>query len=169
MKKTMITIAGILILFSAIMQNSFAQKEAPTSLAAALVMKLAGFNSKIKGDVSIYVIGSNALADELKKGIGKNIGGGVLKEVKSGDDVPSSKPSIVFIANAGKAGAAVGYCKKNKVMSVTNIPTLASKGVSLSIGVGDDGKPKIILNVTASADEGADWNQAIMKVAETIK
>jgi hypothetical protein len=39
----------------------------------------------------------------------------------------------------------------------------------LGIGVNDDDKPKIILNLTASAAEGLYWNAAIMKFATTIK
>lgn len=140
--------------------------EAPAPIAAALLVKVIGFEKNISAsDISIYVFGSGDIANELKKVIGQ----ANIKNVQSGNRLPSSKPSILFVANDGKVDAATKYTQDNKVLSATNIPDLVSKGVTLGFGVGNDNKPKILLNVTSSAKEGLDWNPAIMKVAQIIK
>lgn len=164
----------LLILFTAVIILGFvsdltAQREAPAPVAAALAIKLMGFNNKLKGDITVYVVGDQNIAQEMKKGVGKSIGAATLINVEVGDELPKSKPNIIFVCSVAKSQACIDYARKNKIMSVTGIPDLANKGVSLGIGVGDDGKPKILLNLSASAEEGIDWNPAIMKVAQTIK
>ena len=141
-------------------------KEAPAPIAAALLVKVIGFEKNISaGDITIFVLGSGDITNELKKVIGQ----AKIKSVQSGNSLPSSKPSILFVADNGKADAAMKYTQENKVLSATNMPDLVSKGVSLGFGVGADNKPKILLNVTSSAKESLDWNPAIMKVAQIIK
>ena len=159
-----IWIIGIIFFLSA--QSHGQTKEAPASITAALLVKVIGFEKNISaGDILIYVLGSNDLYSELKKLIGQ----ANIKAVQSGNSLPSSKPSILFIADESKVDEVSKYTQENKVLSATNIPDLVSKGVTLGFGVGDDNKPKILLNVTSSAKEGLDWNPAIMKVAQVIK
>ncbi len=165
--KRVLVLAVILVFAAA--NFSYAQKESPASVAAALTLKLAGFNNKLSGSVKIFVVGNDALAAELKKGEGKPLGKAKLEAVDAGGDVPSAKYDIIVCGASGKVGAVSSYAKKNKILSVTNIPSIMQKGISLGIGVGDDNKPKIMLNLTQSSDEGIDWNPAIMKVAETVK
>jgi hypothetical protein len=140
--------------------------EAPAPIAAALLVKVIGFEKNISaGEITIYVLGSNDISNELKKVIGQ----ANIKTVQSGNSLPSSKPSILFVADNGKDDMATKYTQENKVLSATNIPDLVSKGVTLGFGVGSDNKPKILLNVNSSAKEGLDWNPAIMKVAQIVK
>jgi hypothetical protein len=140
--------------------------EAPAPIAAALLVKVIGFEKNISaGEITIYVLGSNDISNELKKVIGQ----ANIKTVQSGNSIPSSKPSILFVADNGKDDMATKYTQENKVLSATNIPDLVSKGVTLGFGVGSDNKPKILLNVNSSAKEGLDWNPAIMKVAQIVK
>jgi hypothetical protein len=158
----------ILVLVVCVSVN-YAQKESPANIAAALTLKLAGFDSKLSGDVKIFVVGNENVAKELKKGVGNAIGGGNLSAVDFGDDIPGSKYSIIFCGITAKLTDVKKYSRQNKALSVTNIPELVSKGITLGIGIGDDNKPKILLNLSSSIDEGVEWNPAIMKVAETIK
>lgn len=165
MKKLIFLILTAFILNSL---NAFSQKEAPAAIAAALTLKLAGFNKNLSGDVTIYVLGDATVASELKKGVGKPIGGGKLVKVETGDAIPSGKPAILYIGSVSKSQDAINYARSNKIMTITGIPSIVNQGASLGIGVGDDGKPKILLNLSGSAEEGIDWNPAIMKVAQTI-
>ncbi len=167
MKKTIITLVFVLITICN--YDGFAQKESSASVAAALTLKLVGFNSKLSGGIKIYVVGNDALANEMKKGIGKPIGKATLESVDGGNDIPSGKYQVIVCGSTAKVSAVSKYAKSNKILSITNIPSLLSKGISLGIGVGDDNKPKIMLNLTQSNEEGIDWNPAIMKVAETTK
>ncbi len=164
-----VTLFSVFAFVAILFATALAQKPAPANVAAALTVKIAGFNKNITGDVSIYVVGNDAIAAELKKAIGKKIGGGTLKSVTSGSGAPATKPSIIFISSAGSVAAITKYSRANKVLTVSNDPGIVSDGATLGVVVGDDGKPKILLNLTSSVEEGVDWNPAIMKVAQTIK
>jgi acylphosphatase len=168
MKKN-VTLISLFAFVALLFATALAQKPAPANVAAALTVKIAGFNKNLSGDITIYVVGNDDIASELKKAVGKPLGGGTLKSVTTGSGAPSSKPSIIFISNAGAVGAITKYSRANKVLTVTNDPGIVSDGATLGVVVGDDGKPKILLNLTSSVEEGVDWNPAIMKVAQTIK
>ena len=157
---------GIVFLFS-LNNPLFAQvKDVPAPIAAALFVKVIGFEKNISNaEITIYVLGSSELALELKKAIGQ----ANIKNVLSGNNLPTTKPSVIFIADESKMAAAIEYTRKNKILSVTNIPDLVAKGITLGFGIGADNKPKILLNLNSSVEEGLDWNPAIMKVAQIIK
>lgn len=161
-------IIGLFIIIG-IMGTVAAVEKSPAKVASALTIKLSAFEKGISGDIVIYVMGEPDVATELKAAIGSEIGTGKLKEVKSGDGLPSEKPSILFVGEKANVGEAIGYTRGNKVLSVSGNPALITEGVSLGFGLGDDGKPKIFLNITASKEEGLDWNPAIMKIATIVQ
>jgi hypothetical protein len=143
---------------------------APVPLQAALFLKLLAFDKNIAsgGTVTIYVIGAPEFAAEMKKTEGKPVGTATLGKVIEGDGVPSEKPSVIYIGTDAKLSEILVYTKSNKILSITGNPTLVSKDVSLVVGI-SEAKPKIMLNLTSSKDEGIDWNPAILKVAATMK
>jgi YfiR/HmsC-like len=146
-------------------------KAAPAKAAAALVVKLASFEKKVSGsgDVTIYVMGAPNVAAEIKKAIGKKMGGASLKSVEEGAGLPGSVPNILYIGGAAEVQAGITYTQKEKILSVSGLPDLASKGVTLTFGIKSDGKPEVTLNLTSSKEEDLNWNPAIMKIAKTIK
>jgi hypothetical protein len=148
-----------------------AQKNAPANIAAALTYKVIKYEKNIEssGEISIYVLGAADIQSELKKGIDKQIGSSILKSVDGGDGLPASKPSVLFVGSESSLNAALDYSREHKVLTVTNIPGLVALGATLGIGIGDDGKPCILINLTSSVEENLNWNAAIMKVAKTIK
>jgi YfiR/HmsC-like len=152
--------------------NTSYSSEAPPKIAAALISKLLVLEKSLMskdGDMVIYVIGSKKLADALKKSEGKKLGKRTLGKVVYSDVLPNEKPDVLCISTESVLTGAIEYTRKEKVLSITNKSKLVAKGVSLGIGIGDNGKPKILLNVTASGEEGLDWNPAIMKIAKTTK
>lgn len=168
MNKFTIAIVMIILFFTA--NSVFSQvSNCPAKPAAALALKTVGFNTSLPDNVTIYVLGSSELADELRKNIGKALGNSKLAKVESGDDLPGSKPSILFIASTSKAKQAIAYCKNNKIMSVTNIPNLVASGVSIGYGVNKEGKSAILLNLTATSQEDGSWSPALVKISEIIK
>jgi hypothetical protein len=170
--KTRITIACVLCLMALVVMPSLGQaKEAPPNVIAALIVKLAALEKNISGagDVSVYVLGSADVAAELKKLSGEKIGGATLSAVMEGAGMPGVKPHILYIGDGTKLGAATSYTQSNKALSVSGVPGSAEKGASLGLEIGDDGKPKITLNLTSSKAEGLDWNPAIMKIVQTTK
>lgn len=146
--------------------------ETPPNISAALIVKLAALEKNIssrEGNLSIYVLGAPKVAAELSKLAGRNIGKAVLKNILQGESLPAEKPDLLYIGNASLVNNAITYTRSNKILSVTGIPELVEKGITLGIGVGEDGKPKIILNLSSTLLEGLDWNPAILKFAKTIK
>lgn len=160
----------LLVLLSAVSSAQVA--DAPANVAAALTVKLVGFAENLSEtgkEITIHVIGAPDVAAELEKGIGKPVGKATLKGVTSGSGMPASVPTVLFIGDASKLADGIAYTQSNKILSITSKPDLVSKGSTLGVGVGEDGKPKILLNLTSSNEEGINWNPAIMKVAQTIK
>lgn len=143
---------------------------APAPLQAALFLKLLAFDKNIAsgGTITIYVVGATEFAAEMKKTEGKPVGTATLGKVIEGDGVPSEKPSVIYIGTEAKLSDILAYTKANKILSITGNPSLVSKNVSLLVGI-SEGKPKIMLNLSSSKDEGIDWNPAILKVAATMK
>jgi hypothetical protein len=143
---------------------------APAPLQAALFLKLLAFDKNIasSGSVTIYVIGAPEFAVEMKKTEGKPVGTATLGKVIEGDGVPAEKPSVIYIGSDAKLSEIIAYTKSNKILSITGNPALVSKDVSLIVGISES-KPKIMLNLSSSKDEGIDWNPAILKVAATMK
>lgn len=145
--------------------------EAPPKVIAALLIKLIPFEKNISGssqDITIFVLGAPAVANELQAGVGKSLGKAKLARIDQGDELPAEKPAVLYVGDPAKVSEATQYSRTNKILSITGIPELVNKGVSLGIGV-EGGKPKILLNLSTSVSEGLDWNPAIMKVATTIK
>jgi hypothetical protein len=144
--------------------------EAPVTLQAALFLKLLPFDKNIvsTGAVTIYVANAPEFAAEMKKAEGKLVGSAVISKVIDGKGVPTEKPSVLYIGSESGLKELVAYTKENKVLSISGKPDLSSKDISLFVGISNE-KPKILLNLSASKDEGIDWNPAILKVAATIK
>lgn len=143
--------------------------EAPVALQAALFLKLLPFDKNIisTGAVTIYVANAPEFAAEMKKAEGKLIGSAALSKVIDGKGVPAEKPSVIYIGSEAVLKELGSYTKENKILSITGKPELVSKDVSLIVGVSNE-KPKILLNLSSSKEEGIEWNPAILKVAGTI-
>ena len=166
------SISTIAVLFVMAFSGYAQMKDAPANVAAALLIKVAAYErniSKTAQEISIYVLGDASVAMELEKGVGKSIGQATVRRIQSGDQLPSVKPTILFIADESQLKEALDYSFTNHVMSVTSKPRLVLSGVALGLAIGDNGKPKIMVNIEASEKEGLDWKADIFKVAKTIK
>lgn len=161
----------VLLLFLIGSQSSAQIKDAPPNIVAALIVKAIGFEKNIMngGDIYIYILDAPDVAAELKKGIGMSIGKSTLKGVESGKMLPNQKPSVIYFDDASRLNTVVKYTSENKVLSATGHPDLIEKGITLGFGIGEDNKPKILLNLNASVREGLNWNPALLKIAKTVK
>lgn len=146
-------------------------QDAPADVTAAMLIKVIAFETHIanKGEISIYILDAPAVADELQSGVEKPIGKSILKSIQSGNKLPEHPPTLLYIGDPDHLETAIQYTQKNKILSVTGKPDLVKKGVALGFGVGSDGKPKILLNLSSSVKESLDWNPAILKIAKTIR
>ena len=145
--------------------------QAPPEEVARYTLKLAGLEKRISslGDVSIYVMNSKSMGDLFISKKSEKIGKSQLSTVMVSDDVPGFKVTILFIGAEANVEAAIAYARNNKVMTVTSLPELVERGITLGVGVDDTGKMQVLLNMTASKAEGLDWSPAIMKIAKVIQ
>jgi hypothetical protein len=141
----------------------------PASVQAALIIKLIGFEKKISaaGEVTIFVMGSPEVAAELEKKIGRKIGKSKLANVVAASGAPPDGAHAIYIAGQAQLQEGIGFARSKKILSITGDSSLIDQGVTLGLGV-EGGKPKFILNLSASKDEGLEWRPAILKIASTI-
>ncbi len=141
--------------------------KAPEAIQAALFVKLLSFHQGLGEDISVYVMDAPAFAKNLKELVGEPIGKGKLSIVETGEALPGSTPSALYLGSANQLDAALTYTRAKGVLSITGSPELVPKGVSLGVGV-SGGKPQILLNISSSKAEGVDWSHAILKVSTTF-
>ncbi|MEE4356127.1 MAG: YfiR/HmsC family protein [Desulfococcaceae bacterium] len=169
MKKTVYC----LLLFMAVFYSpafSAEYQKAPLDIQVTLFSKLFLFNNHfIRGEeITVYVLDSPEFAAEFRKSVGKKIGKAEITSVQEGKELPSEKPSVIYLGNPDKTDALVRYTRSHKVLSITGHPSLIAKGITLGVGVYGQ-KPKILFNPLSSEKEGMDWNPVILKIVEMIK
>ena len=148
-----------------------ASERVPAKIQALLIAKLLVFNKGISdgGHISIYVIGAPEFAAEMKKAVGKKIGKSRLVAISEGTSLPSSwKPSAIYLGDASKVEEVIAYTRSNKLLSITGISELVSKGVTLGLGVSDK-RPKILLNLLSSKKEDISWHPTMFKISTIVK
>jgi len=143
---------------------------APPKLQAGLFLKLLAFNKGLAsgGDISIYVMGSPEFAAAMRTGIGKTVGKARIRSVTEGNSLPTDKPEVIYVGSASMTDTVIKYTRANHIISITGRPDQVEKGVTLGVGV-LAGKPRILLNLWSSKEEGIDWNPAILKISTIIK
>jgi hypothetical protein len=143
---------------------------APPKLQAGLFVKLLAFNKGLAsgGDISIHVMGSPEFAAAMKAGIGKAVGQARISAITEGNSLPTEKPEVIYVGSASMTDTVVEYTRANHIMSITGRPDQVEKGVTLGVGV-LAGKPRILLNLWSSREEGIDWNPAVLKISTVIK
>lgn len=146
-------------------------KQAPNDVAVALLVKVLSFEKRlsITDEITIFVMDNHELAQAFLEAKGQKIGRGTIAEIITGSQLPRRKPSIICIGANVNIDDVKKYTRENEVMSITILPDMVDEGVSLGVGVGEDNKPKILLNLSASKEEGLEWNTAIMKSAKVVK
>lgn len=119
--------------------------------------------------VDLYVLGDDQIADVLSKYVGQYLGSTQLENIRKGSELPATTPHILFLANPRYLNETVSYCQENQVLSITNLPRLVKKGISLGIGIDANGKLGLVMNPKATRAEGKNWNPAIMKIVKVVK
>ena len=167
-KRVLITII-VVILSTQIFAGDI--KQASNDVAVSLLVKVLSFEKRlsITDEITVFVLDNHELAQAWLSVRGQKIGGGTVTEIITGSKLPRRKPTIVCIGAAVNVSEVTDYTRGNQVMSITVFPEMVDEGVSLGVGVGDDNKPKIFVNLSASKEEGLEWNTAIMKSAKVVK
>ncbi len=118
------------------------------------------YNKKIiqQETFSIYIYGNNELADNFKYYNGQPVGSSVLNEIKSGNTLPETPPSVLIISgDSGNFDEIIQYGKDNNILTITDKPELLKKGITIGIGqYADD--VKILLNTRGVYGSDDSWN-----------
>lgn len=159
-----IVLAGLMFL-GVFATPSFAQSP-PPELQAALFSKLLAYYTNL-GDAPfiIHVVGAPDVAAALRKIKGAAVGKATLQDVSEGDGPPTNGAKVIYVGKSAKAITAYSYA--NHVLTITGDEKIVSEGVTLGVKI-EAGKPKILLNLSATKAEDINWNPAILKVASTI-
>jgi hypothetical protein len=169
MKKLFVSTVVILIF----MTSLFAQyKPAPADQVSQMVSMACVFEKNIstQTECNIYVYNNDDIQKAIASFKGQKLGNATLKSLESGNTVPVNKPDIILIGDKRNFAEILAYCNDNDVLSLTNIPELVKKGVTLGMGVEvSSGTPKLLINPTGVAEQGKNFNPAIMKMAKVFK
>ncbi|MCP4109349.1 MAG: YfiR family protein [Desulfobacteraceae bacterium] len=170
--KESLCVIVVLFIIMAASLPAFAKsrRQVPINVQVTLFTRLLYFHNGISngGNITICVIGSSEFAREMKKKIGTKIGTSKLAEVRESNDIPTEKPSVIYLNDPGMLEKVIQYTRKNKVLSISGKERVLLGGITLGI-VDNNRKPKIMLNLSSSVEEGVDWNHAILKVASSFK
>lgn len=141
----------------------------PKKVQVALFSKIIGFNKNLSGDVTVYVMGDSEFAKLFKKKAeGKKSGKAKIKNVVSGDALPTNKPTIIYLGKDVSPADVLAYTAKEGVMSITGTPKFVAEGVSLGLKL-QKGKPKILVGLKGTKAEGIKWNPTILKLGLKVK
>lgn len=143
--------------------------EAPMNIQAALVIKLLAYNTNVNqgDDLVVYVIGAPKFAQTMKPAIGRAIGNSKLSDVVVLERPPQLAPTaaaVLYVGDPAQLDNALAYCRKHQILSITGLPALMDKGVTLRVGV-EQKKPAILLSTALSQKEGVKWDKKVFLIA----
>ncbi|HEY5947061.1 MAG TPA: YfiR family protein [Kofleriaceae bacterium] len=165
----------------------------PAKNQALLLLRILAYDHKLADRVdnkrvTIYVVHKTGATDSEQPA---NDMVGVLREIAKSTKLAGNTIQVVklaynkdtFDADVGKLKAAALYVSpslgdslagitavtaKRKLLTFTGIADYVGAGVSIGFA-NDNGKPAISVNLTASKNEGADLDVALLRVAKIVK
>jgi hypothetical protein len=145
---------------------------APSSIQSALLVKLLAMNKALSqgGNVTVLVLGSHDVAMAMKTGVGMSIGASKLTDVAVITEVPIKPPqgpTAFYVGDPNKVAECTDYCRKHKIQTMTGLPDLVGKGVTIIVGIHNK-KPKILIDLENAKKEGIEFDPAILKIATEI-
>lgn len=145
--------------------------KAPANIQVALFTKLLALNKKINsgGEVKLYVVGNPQFAAAMKPVVGRKMGKSIFKSVQEGPVPTEAMPDVrvIYVGDPKQWEAIQAYCRKHKILSITGLPELEGKGVTLSVGIAKK-KPRVVLDMAAVKAEEAEFESKILGVATLI-
>ena len=162
------TIAALFFLGATVLPMR-AERPLPHKLTAAILVKLIEFEKRAESDksLSIHVVGDSILAGVLREMIGAKSGRRVLGTVTEGDALPESQVDVVLVAKSDNLESILDQARARGIMSASNSRRLAEDGISISI-FDDEGMPGVMLNRSASKQEGLTWQPEILEIARVL-
>lgn len=131
-------------------------------------------NIQLQENADIYVLGDDAVAKELKKLEGWQVGNLVISSVRSGDTLPATKPTVIVCGDIKDVELVRSYCQDNNVLSIGTSPESWEKGLSLSLYQKNSDSQtslsgiKLLLNLDASTEENVYWEPSVSMLSDNL-
>ena len=147
------------------------------ALASKIILKVLLFDEdieqKTQNHVVVGVIGSDAAYEAFLSLKGQKIDQGrdlVVSEVVLYEKIPgaSERPTVLFVGSGANPQEILSFTRSNKVLSATNVASFVHQGVTVGVTV-QNSRPRVLLNLVGSEEEGMNWNPKILKIARIIK
>jgi hypothetical protein len=81
---------------------------------------------------------------------------------------PLQALTALFVGADADLDRVTRYTRARAVLSVTNLPELVEKGVTLGVGL-ENNRPKVLLNLTGSEREKLRWDPKILKISRVYR
>ncbi len=157
----------------------------PPKLQTVLFLKILSYDRVIKSDIKIGVLySSNTKSISVKNEIVSSFKS--LSEQKIGDvhfsvtevslgelsSLRSKDISVLYITPENKSNMEMitKAARSAGIMTITGVPSYVEDSfISVGIGVKENKKPEIIVNLSSSKAEGRDFSAQLLKLAKVIK
>ena len=107
---------------------------------------------------SLYIIGNPDLAKNFSFYKGQPVGSTILEDIQEGEKLPEVPPTVMIISKGVKnIGDIIKYCEENNILTITDIPKLLQKGVTVGVGT-YSGELKLLLNTKGVKGSIEYWN-----------
>lgn len=169
-----VLLACALVLTSA---SSAAADDIDAGLASKIILKILlmdkDLESKTKNKIVVGVIGSDSAYKAFSSLKGQLIDQSrafVVEKVIRYSAPPDNgqHPTLIFVGSTADPEAVLSFTRSRKILSATNVPSFVEKGVTVGVTV-ENNRPRVLLNLVGSEQEGLNWNPKILKIAKTVR
>jgi hypothetical protein len=151
-------------------------EELELDLASKVLLKVIlldqDLQAKCGGKLVIGVVGSAAGLEAFSRLKGTAIDESrtvELAEIVAVESLPPPRRlTALFVGDQADLERVMRYTRSNSVLSVTNLPALVEKGVTLGVGL-ENNRPKVLLNLTGSEREKLRWDTKILKISRLYR
>jgi len=169
LKYSYVTLIKIGFFLGLILQWSIANAALPPKVEANLILKVLNFNKSITpgSNITVHVIGNDAIGQALQKLSGRRVGKAKLGDVTFSGSLPASAVNVIYTGDGGQVEGVKGFAASSNALTIAGDSAWVEKGLILGFVV-EGGKPKFVINLTQSKAQGIDWNPAILKIANIV-
>lgn len=154
-----------------------AAEQVSAALASKIILKILlldqELDSKTGGGVVVGVIGSDAAYRAFSGFKGQQIDRShkvKIADVVRYDSLPSAsaRPTVLFVGERANPAEALAFTRAHDVLSATNVVGYVERGITVGV-TAEGNKPRVMLNLVGSEQEGISWNPKILKIAKTVR
>jgi len=90
-------------------------------------------------------------------------------ELKNAINANGVKILYITPGNKSHLSSIIKISQKNKILTMTAVPEYVNKGISVGIGLKENNKPEIWINLSSAKAEGSDFSADLLKLCRVLK